>query len=71
MTPNVGSVDKTLRLVLGAILLALAFLQFGIASFWGILTLIVGAVLIVTALINFCPLFKLLGINSIKDTYSN
>ena len=71
MTQNVGSVDKIIRLVLGIILLALGIFQLGIASLWGILAVIVGVVLIVTALIKFCPIFKILGINSNGNTYSN
>ena len=72
MTPNVGSLDKTIRLIAGAVLLALALFQFGWQSPIGIITMVIGAILIITGLINFCPLFKVLGIKTTKDDrYSN
>jgi hypothetical protein len=61
---NVGNIDKTIRLVAGLVLLLWAFMSAGLASTIGIIAAIVGAVLVLTGLINFCPLFKLLGISS-------
>jgi hypothetical protein len=61
---NVGNIDKTIRLVAGLVLLLWAFMSAGLASAVGLIAAIVGAVLVLTGLINFCPLFKLLGISS-------
>lgn len=61
---NVGSIDKTIRLVAGFALLALGILVLGVGSTAGLTATVVGAVLAVTGIINFCPLFKLLGISS-------
>jgi len=58
MGRNVGSVDKTIRLVAGIALLALAFLGLG-----GV----VGVILLATGLLNFCPLFKIFGISSFRS----
>ena len=66
LTKNVGSIDKTIRLVAGLLLAAYASLGAGLSSTMGILALVVGVVLIVTGVVNFCPLFKILGISSTK-----
>jgi len=63
---NVGSVDKTIRLALGVAAAAWGLFMAGISSSFGLVAVVVGVVLIVTGLVNFCPLFKLLGISSAK-----
>lgn len=67
MTKNVGSLDKTIRLVLGIALAAWAFLGMGLASTMSYVALAVGVILIATALMNFCPLFRILGISTNKS----
>lgn len=67
---NVGSTDKIIRLVAGIGLLLWAFLGLGlpgVVSTMGITVAVIGAVLMTTALLNFCPLFKLLGISSFRQ----
>jgi len=63
---NVGSVDKIIRLVAGIALAAYGFLGAGLSTTIGLIALIVGLVFIVTGLVNFCPLFKILGISSFR-----
>ena len=60
MKANVGGIDKVLRIVLGAGLLALVFVLEGDARWWGL----VGLVPLATGLIGFCPLYPLLGLNT-------
>lgn len=62
MTTNVGTIDRVLRLIAGAALIAWALgLLPGVgASPWGW----IGIVPIATALIGFCPAYPLLGINT-------
>lgn len=55
---NVGGIDKTLRIVVGLILISLVFL--GPQTLWGW----VGLVPLVTGLFGFCPLYKIFGLNS-------
>ena len=55
---NEGKVDRTLRVVLGAALIALVFV--GPQTAWGWL----GVVPLVTGLIGNCPVYSLLGINT-------
>lgn len=69
MTSNVGNLDRIIRLVLGVILLVLPFVS-GAAFFSGtfgtLASVVVGVVLIATALRRFCPLYRILGVNSCK-----
>lgn len=67
---NVGSIDKTIRLVVGVALLAWAFLGLGlpgIVTTMGLVVAAVGVILIATGLLNFCPLFKIIGISSFRN----
>lgn len=56
MQANVGTVDRIARVVLGVGLLALVFV--GPQTLWGL----VGIVPLATALVGFCPAYRLLGI---------
>ena len=60
MKANVGGVDKVLRIVVGLGLLSLILILEGNARWWGL----VGLVPLLTGLVNFCPLYTLLGFNS-------
>jgi DUF2892 family protein len=55
---NEGGVDRVLRVVVGLVLLSLTVV--GPNTLWGF----VGLVPLVTGLIGFCPLYKLLGLNT-------
>ncbi|MGY0504547.1 YgaP family membrane protein [Luteimonas sp. e5] len=61
MQANVGSTDRIVRIVLGIILVALFFY---LAPPWKYVALVVGLVAIATALMRFCGLYRLLGINT-------
>lgn len=63
MTANVGSTDKVIRLVLALAAVVVAFVA-GISSVLGIVLLVVGAVLGVTALTGFCPLYRVFGMST-------
>lgn len=60
MTPNVGGIDRTLRIVAGLALLSLFFLLEGNARYWGL----IGIVPILTGFFRFCPVYPLLGMNT-------
>ena len=55
MTPNESSLDRAVRLVLGAVLIALVFV--GPRTPWGWL----GLIPLVTALVGWCPVYRLTG----------
>ncbi len=58
MKQNEGTVDRTVRIVLGLALLALVFV--GPKSWFGL----VGLLPLATGLVGFCPLYRLLGIRT-------
>lgn len=58
MTNNVGSLDRILRIVGGLLLLSLVFV--GPQTLWGL----VGLILIGTALISFCPIYRIVGLST-------
>ncbi len=60
MIKNIGQTDKIVRIVLAIILAALDFFEVVKGGFSWVLSLL-AVVLLVTALINFCPLYKVLG----------
>ncbi|MDQ6957951.1 MAG: DUF2892 domain-containing protein [Mariprofundaceae bacterium] len=60
MNPNVGTIDKVLRVIIGAALISLVFV--GPQTPWGW----IGVIPIVTALVSFCPLYAILGIKTCK-----
>ena len=60
MNTNVGSADRTIRLVLAVVALVAAYLA-GFGSVLGIVLVVLAAVLAVTAVVRFCPLYRLFG----------
>lgn len=67
MSANVGTIDRILRLVIGIVLIVLPFVT-GFALWtnplWMYGSVIVGAVLVGTAAIRFCPLYRLFGMRT-------
>lgn len=55
---NEGKIDRTLRIILGAALLSLVFV--GPQTLWGL----VGLIPLITGFTGFCPLYRLLGLNT-------
>ena len=55
---NLHPIDRTIRIVLGLILLSLVFI--GPQTAWGY----IGVILVATAFINFCPLYSILGFST-------
>lgn len=72
MIANVGTVDRVLRLAVGVALISVALFSgggmFGAGMLgmgaWKIWVFAVGAVMIATAVLRFCPLYTLLGIQT-------
>jgi type IV secretory pathway TrbD component len=59
MKANVGGVDRVIRIVAGLIIIVLGVV---FKSWWGL----IGLLPLATALINFCPLYTLIGISTRK-----
>lgn len=57
-TSNLHSIDRILRIVIGLVLISLVFI--GPKTLWGY----AGVILVLTAFINFCPLYSILGVST-------
>ncbi len=55
---NEGTIDRTIRVVLGLALLSLVFV--GPQTPWGF----VGVVPLLTGVVGFCPLYRLVGLDT-------
>jgi len=60
MKSNIGTLDRTLRIIVGLILIGLSLA--GVIGVWGW----IGLLPIATGVFRFCPAYRLLGINSCK-----
>ncbi len=60
-----GSTDKTIRLILAAIIAVLFSLGY-ISGTLGIVLLVVAVIFAATSFLSFCPIYKVFGINSCK-----
>ncbi len=58
MSTNESSIDRALRFVLGVVVLSLVVI--GPKTMWGL----VGLVPLLTGIVGFCPLYRLLGIST-------
>lgn len=63
MKANVGSIDRIVRIVAGVLLLGYAVFG-GAALGTTVVTGIIGAILVVTALIRVCPIYSVCGIST-------
>lgn len=60
LKPNLGGLDRAIRIVLGTVLLSLVFV--GPQTVWGYL----GLVPLLTGLVGFCPAYCPLGIKTCR-----
>lgn len=63
MNRNIGTVDRVARAIVGVAALVWAFLT-GVSTGLGMVLIVVAAVLLGTAAVGFCPLYRLLGIST-------
>ncbi len=66
MTSNIGKPDRIVRFVLGFVLLVIALVG-PINGLAAVVVLIIGLVMLATATIRFCPLYRLLGIQTCQS----
>ena len=64
MKRNESNQDRGIRAVVGIIALLIGL--FAVGGFLRALLIIVGLVLVITAAVGFCPLYRLVGINTCK-----
>lgn len=65
MDKNVGKIDKLVRVLVALLLVGLYFSGI-LSGVLGYILLAVAGVMILTGLVNFCPLYSLLGVNTCK-----
>lgn len=58
MTKNMGTADRSIRVIIGLVLISLVFI--GPQTAWGW----IGVIPLVTAALGNCPLYSLLGIKT-------
>lgn len=59
MRENIGSTDRTFRIIIGFVLLGMIF--FEPVGWWGL----IGLVPFLTGIIRYCPLYNLVGLNTV------
>lgn len=67
MTTNVGTWDRFVRLIVGIALIVAPLINFmgmGGSSMLAYVLMAVGAILIVTAAVGFCPLYRIVGMST-------
>ena len=67
MKKNMGSADRIIRIAL-AILFAALYFAGNVTGTLGLVLLVLGAVLLLTSVINFCPLYAIFGISTCKTS---
>lgn len=58
MKTNEGTFDRVARVIVGLVILSLVFV--GPQTLWGYL----GLIPIITGLVGFCPIYKILGLST-------
>ena len=65
MKKNMGKIDKTVRLIIAAVIaIVLLMGKVAISSTLGIILIIVAVIFAGTSLINTCPLYSIVGLNT-------
>jgi hypothetical protein len=65
MKKNMGTLDKTLRIIAAVVIIALFFTNV-IIGVLGIVLLVFAGIFILTSLVSVCPVYPLLGMNTRK-----
>lgn len=65
MKPNVGNIDRIVRIVV-AVLFAALYFGGVVTGTFGIILLVLGVVFALTAAVSFCPLYLPFKISTIK-----
>ena len=70
MKANENGVDRTVRILLGIIALAASYQWLSVmdGNIWGIVVAALGAIMLITGFVGFCPCYAIFGMGSCKDT---
>lgn len=67
MKANINTADRIIRVMIAAIVALLYFMNV-IHGTLGIVLMIAAAIILLTSVINFCPIYYALGISTAKKT---
>lgn len=67
MKKNMGVIDRIIRVSL-AVLIAILYFTDVISGTWAIILGVLSIVFLLTSLVSFCPLYKLLGVSTSKES---
>lgn len=65
MKPNVGTIDKAIR-ILSAVVIAVLYFMEKISGTTAIILLVLAIIFIITSFLSFCPLYWPFGISTHK-----
>ncbi len=65
MKTNMGTLDKTIRIII-AIIIGYLYYNGTISGTLGIILMVFAAIFILTSIISFCPLYTIFGIKTCK-----
>ena len=65
MKKNMGSMDRTVRIIV-AVMIAVLYFTGVIPGIWAIILLVLAVVFVLTSFMSFCPLYAIFGINTCK-----
>ena len=65
MKKNMGDSDKLIRILIAVVIAVLYYTNI-IDGTVAIVLMAVGIILLLTSLLNFCPLYKIVGLNTCK-----
>ncbi|MFZ6052464.1 YgaP family membrane protein [Halocola ammonii] len=63
MKINMGKADRVIRFLI-AVVASVLYFTGTVSGLWGVLLLIVGAVMLLTSLVGLCPLYSILGVKT-------
>ena len=66
MKPNMGGMDRTVRIIVAAAIAVLYFTGI-VQGTWGLVLPVLGAVFLLTSFVSFCPLYLPFGISTHKQ----
>jgi len=66
MEKNVANWDRILRAIAGIVLIGVAIMYYQTAMVFSVIGGIIGVVLLAVAITGFCPMYTLLGFQTLK-----
>jgi len=65
MKSNMGIADRVIRVIIAAVIATLFFTHI-ITGTLGIVLMVVSGIFVLTSLISFCPLYRIIGVTTCK-----